>query len=218
MIAAERGVRMRLIVAARRLAAAGANAGTAGNLSARVDQGYIVTPSAMAYDSMHPEDLVFMGHDWTHGGGQRPPSSEWRLHRDVYARRPEVGAVVHAHSPYATTLARLRRGIPAFHYEVALAGGSDIRCGTYATFGTQELSNATLAALEERRACLLANHGLVAVGGTVDEALELAEKVEALARLYWQALQVGEPVLLDEVEMARVARKYATHGKGLPAD
>lgn len=218
MIAAERGVRMRLIVAARRLAAAGANAGTAGNLSARVDQGYIVTPSAMAYDSMHPEDLVFMGHDWTHGGGQRPPSSEWRLHRDVYARRPEVGAVVHAHSPYATTLACLRRGIPAFHYEVALAGGSDIRCGTYATFGTQELSNATLAALEERRACLLANHGLVAVGGTVDEALELAEKVEALARLYWQALQVGEPVLLDEVEMARVARKYATHGKGLPAD
>jgi L-fuculose-phosphate aldolase len=183
-----------------------------------VEQGYIVTPSAMPYESMHPEDLVFMGHDWTHGGGQRPPSSEWRLHRDVYARRPEAGAVVHAHSPYATTLACLRRGIPSFHYEVALAGGPDIRCATYATFGTQELSNATLAALAGRRACLLANHGLVAVGATVDEALELAEKVEALARLYWQALQVGEPVLLDEVEMTRVAQKYATHGRNPPVD
>lgn len=216
MIPAERGVRMRLVAAARRLAAAGSNAGTAGNLSARVEQGYIVTPSALPYDTMHPEDLVFMGHDWTHGGGQRPPSSEWRLHRDVYARRPEVGAVVHAHSPYATTLACLRRGIPAFHYEVALAGGADIRCGDYATFGTQALSDAALRALEGRRACLLANHGIVAVGPGLEEALELAEKVEALARMYWQALQVGEPVLLDEVEMARVGEKYATHGSKVP--
>ena len=216
MIPAERGIRMRLVVAARRLAAAGANSGTAGNLSARVEQGYIVTPSAVPYDTMHPEDLVFMGMDWTHGGGQRPPSSEWRLHRDIYAHRPEVGAVVHAHSPYATTVACLRRPIPAFHYEVALAGGADIRCATYATFGTQELSDATLVALEDRKACLLANHGIVALGPTVDAALELAEKVEALARMYWQALQVGEPVLLDEVEMARVAQKYATHGRNPP--
>jgi L-fuculose-phosphate aldolase len=213
LIPAERGIRMRLVAAARRLACTGANAGTSGNLSARIDQGYIVTPSAMAYDLMHPEDLVFMGYDWTHGGGQRPPSSEWRLHRDLYAARPEVGAVVHAHSPFATTLACLRRGIPAFHYEVALAGGADIRCGSYATFGTQELSNAVLEALQGRTACLLANHGVVAVGDTVEGALELAEKVEALARMYWQALQVGEPVLLDEVEMARVAQKYATHGR-----
>ena len=213
MIAAERGIRMRLLAAARRLSGTGANAGTSGNLSARIDQGYLVTPSAMAYDMMHPEDLVFMGYDWTHGGGQRPPSSEWRLHRDLYAARPEVGAVVHAHSPFATTLACLHRGIPAFHYEVALAGGADIRCGRYATFGTQELSNAVLEAMQGRTACLLANHGIVAVGPTVESALELAEKVEALARMYWQALQVGEPVLLDEVEMARVAQKYATHGR-----
>ena len=213
MIAAERGIRMRLLAAARRLSGTGANAGTSGNLSARIDQGYLVTPSAMAYDMMHPEDLVFMGYDWTHGGGQRPPSSEWRLHRDLYAARPEVGAVVHAHSPFATTLACLHRGIPAFHYEVALAGGADIRCGRYATFGTQELSNAVLEAMQGRTACLLANHGIVAVGATVESALELAEKVEALARMYWQALQVGEPVLLDEVEMARVAQKYATHGR-----
>lgn len=216
MIPAERGIRMRLVAAARRLAAVGSNAGTSGNLSARIEQGYIITPSALPYDTMHPEDLVFMGFDWTHGGGQRTPSSEWRIHRDLYAKRPEVAAVVHAHSPYATTLACLRRGIPAFHYEVALAGGADIRCGDYATFGTQALSDAALRALEGRRACLLANHGSVAVGATVEAALELAEKVEALARMYWQALQVGEPVLLDEVEMARVVEKYATHGRKAP--
>jgi L-fuculose-phosphate aldolase len=158
---------------------------------------------------MHPEDLVFMGLDWTHGGGQRAPSSEWRLHRDIYAKHPDAGAVVHAHSPFATTLAALRRPIPAFHYEVAYAGGADVRCATYATFGTQQLSDATLAALEGRRACLLANHGLVAYGRDVEGALALAEKVEALARMYWQALQVGEPQLLDDEEMQRVAEKLA---------
>jgi L-fuculose-phosphate aldolase len=218
MIAAERGIRMKLVAAARRLSLAGANAGTSGNLSARIDGGYLVTPSAVAYDTMHPEDLVFMGHDWSHGGGQRPPSSEWRLHRDLYARRPEAMAIIHAHSPFGTTLACLRRGIPAFHYEVALAGGTDIRCATYETFGTQALSDATLAALEDRRACLLANHGIVTFGPSVESAVELAERVEGLARMYWQALQVGEPVLLDEVEMARVARKFAMYGRGLPLD
>ena len=218
MIPAERGIRMRLVAAARRLSASGANPGTSGNLSARIEQGYIITPSALPYDSLHPEDLVFMGYDWTHGGGQRPPSSEWRLHRDLYMKRPEVAAVVHAHSPCATTLACLRRGIPAFHYEVALAGGADIRCGDYATFGTQALSDAALRALEGRRACLLANHGIVSTGASLEQALELAEKVEALARMYWQALQVGEPVLLEEVEMARVAEKYATHGRNRPPD
>jgi L-fuculose-phosphate aldolase len=208
MIAAERGIRMRLVAAARRLVAQGANSGTAGNLSARLPQGYLITPSAAPYESMHPEDLVFMGLDWTHGGGQRAPSSEWRLHRDIYARRPEAQAIVHTHSPFATTLACLRRGLPAFHYEVALAGGHDIRCGTYATFGTQELSDGCVAALEGRQACLLANHGLVGFGPDVETACALAEKVETLCRIYWQALQVGEPALLDEEEMARVAEKY----------
>ena len=218
MIAAERGIRMKLVAATRRLAAAGAGPGTSGDLSARVDNGYIVTPHALGYDVMHPEDLVFMGHDWTHGGGQRPPSPGWRLHRDLYARHPEALAIVTAHSPFATTLASLNRGIPAFHYEVALAGGSDIRCAAYGTVGTQALSEATLAALEGRRACLLANHGVLAYGTSVEAALELAERVEALARMYWQALQVGEPVLLDEVEMARVAQKFATAGRRLALD
>src|SRR5206468_2125120 len=187
MIAAERGIRMRLVAAARRLAASGMDSGMSGNLSARLEQGYLVTPSAIRYDAMHPEDLVFMGLDWTHGGGQRAPSSEWRLHRDIYARRPEAMAVLHLHSPFATSLACLRRGIPAFHYEVALAGGADIRCATYSTFGTQALSDATTRALESRRACVLANHGVVAIGTTLEEAVALSEKVEYLARTYWQA-------------------------------
>lgn len=214
----ERGIRMRLVLAARRLATSGANTGTAGNLSVRAPSGgYIITPSGKAYDAMHPDDLVYMGDDWTHGGGQLAPSTEWRFHRDIYRARPEAGAVAHTHSPYATTLACLRRPIPAFHYEVAMAGGPDIRCGEYATFGTQALSDHVLGALEGRRACLLANHGLVAFGADIEAAVALAEKVEALARLYWQALQVGEPVLLDEVEMARVGEKYATYGRPQPA-
>jgi L-fuculose-phosphate aldolase len=148
-----------------------------------------------------------------HAGGARKPSSEWRLHRDIYAHHSDAGAVVHTHSPYATTLACLHRGIPPFHYEVAFAGGKDIRCSGYATFGTQGLSNLAIAALEGRKACLLANHGAVALGEDLEGAMGLAEKVEALARLYWQALQIAEPVLLDEVEMARVVEKFKTYGK-----
>lgn len=213
MIASERGVRMRLARAARSLASSGANVGASGNLSARVAKGYIVTPTGAPNDTLHPDDLVFMGEDWGHGGGQRQPSTEWRLHRDLYRARAEAGAVVHTHSPYATTLACLRKPIPAFHYEVAFAGGADIRCSEYATFGTQELSDRALAALEARRACLLANHGAVAFGASIEDALALAEKVESLARLYWQALQIGEPLLLDDAEMKTVARQFLTYGK-----
>jgi L-fuculose-phosphate aldolase len=215
VIPSERGVRMRVSVAARRLVALGLSPATSGNLSARARHGYLITASGAGFDTLTPEDLVYMGEDWTHSGGQKPASSEWRLHRDIYLRHPEAGAVVHIHSPAATTLACLRRSIPAFHYEVAFAGGNSIRCGEYATFGTQELSSTTLAALEGRRACLLANHGLVAFGGDIDEAALLAERVENLARLYWQALQVGEPAILDDAEMARVVEKFAGYGKPL---
>jgi L-fuculose-phosphate aldolase len=208
----ERGVRERLVAAARRLSAAGLNPGRSGNVSERFGDGFLVTPSALAYDRMGPADIVFVD---AGGGfrGERKPSSEWPLHRGIYGRRLEAGGVAHTHSPYATSLACLRRPIPSFHYEVAFAGGSDIRCSDYATFGTEELSGHALAALEGRRACLLANHGVVALGATVEEAAELAEKVEALARLYWQALQAGEPALLDEVEMSRVVEKFRTYGK-----
>jgi L-fuculose-phosphate aldolase len=212
MNAAERGLRLAIVSAAKRLAELGMNPGKAGNVSARVEAGFLITPSGKSYSHLGAEDLVRVDAD-----GRLPepgaPSTEWRLHRDLYARRAEAKAIVHTHSPYATTLACLRRAIPAFHYEVAFAGGRDIRCSGYATFGTQELSDLALGALEGRRACLMANHGVVAFGADVESATALAEKVEALAQLYWQAIQSGEPVLLDDAEMARVVEKFATYGR-----
>jgi L-fuculose-phosphate aldolase len=209
----ERGLRVRLVAVARRLVAMGVSPATSGNLSARVEGGFIVTPSGIAYDSLHPDDLVFLGPAGERGGGQREPSTEWRLHRDIYARFPEAGGIVHVHSPFATTLACLRRPIPALHYEVALAGGMDIPCAGYATFGTQDLSDLALAALKDRRACLLANHGAIAWAEGIDAAAQLAERVEFLARVYWQALQVGEPELLNVAEMDHAAAKFERYGK-----
>ena len=149
--------------------------------------------------------------------GRRAPSSEWRMHLDIYRVRPEVGAVVHVHSPYATTLACLpaiqAAGIPAFHYMIAVAGGHDIRCARYATFGTQALSEAALVALSDRRACLLANHGQMALGADLPQALSLALEVESLSRQYLQALQVGQPVVLPDDEMARVLEAFARYGR-----
>jgi len=205
-------LRGRLVEAARRMNASGINQGKSGNLSVRCEAGFLVTPSGLPYERLTPTDLVRMHADGTHEGA-RAPSSEWRFHRDIYARRPEANAIVHCHSSYATTLACLRRGIPAFHYEVAFAGGADIRCAEYATFGTQALSDLALAALEGRRACLLANHGTIAFGPTIEAAFSLAEKVEALARMYWQALQLGEPVILDAAEMARVIERFKDYGR-----
>jgi L-fuculose-phosphate aldolase len=203
---------VRIIEAARRMNTSGMNQGRSGNVSARVEGGFLVTPTGVPYAELNPADLVFMRRDGERVGTYTP-SSEWRLHRDIYERRPEAGAIVHTHSPFATSLACLRRGIPPFHYEIAFAGGSDVRCAQYATFGTQELSHNALAALEDRWACLLANHGVVAIGRDIDDAFSMAAKVEALARLYWQALQAGEPVLLDEAEMARVLEKFRTYGR-----
>jgi L-fuculose-phosphate aldolase len=208
----DRGLRVRIIEAARRMNMSGINQGRSGNVSVRVEGGFLVTPTGVAYESLNVPDLVFMRADGEREGTYKP-SSEWRLHRDIYARHPEAGAVVHTHSPYATSIACMRRPIPAFHYEVAFVGGPDIRCADYATFGTQELSDHALVALEGRRACLLANHGVAAIGAEVEDAFAMAEKVEALARLYWQALQVGEPVLLDDAEMGRVLEKFKTYGR-----
>ncbi|MEW5770602.1 MAG: class II aldolase/adducin family protein [Pseudomonadota bacterium] len=145
------------------------------------------------------------------GEGPRP-SSEWRFHRDIYAAFPQARAVVHAHSPFAVALACLRRDLPPFHYMVAMAGGSDIRCAAYATFGTQALSDAVVTALQDRRACLMANHGLVAWGASLDAALALAVEVEALCGQYLRACQVGEPVLLSAAEMAEVLERFKDYG------
>ena len=188
------------------------NSGKSGNVSARTETGFLITPTGLPYESMRPEDIVRV----TLGGvatGPRTPSSEWRFHRDIYVDRPDAGAIVHAHSPFATTLACLGRGIPAFHYMVAVAGGKDIRCAPYATFGTQELSDDALVALSGRRACLLANHGMIAVDASLGNALALAIEVEALAEQYWRALQIGAPNLLSDAEMDIVLDKFRNYGQ-----
>ena len=204
-------LRERVVATARRMNALGINQGSSGNVSARVEGGFLVTPSGLPYEELQPADLVHVAMDG-HPTGRREPSSEWRFHRDIYARRPEAGAVVHTHSAFATTLACLGRPIPAFHYEVAFAGGNDIRCAPYRTFGTQELSDAAIDALRGRRACLLAHHGVIAFGADLDDALRLADKVEAMARLYWQAIQVTEPATLDDDEMAQIVERFRHYG------
>jgi L-fuculose-phosphate aldolase len=201
-------VRREIVETARRMNAAGINQGTSGNVSARAGTGGLwITPSALAYDKTRPEDVVLVRPDGT-SLGRRRASTEWRLHRDIYATRSDVGAIVHAHPMFATTLACLGRDIPAVHYMVAMAGGVSIRCAPYATFGTQELSDHTVAALDGRKACLLANHGMVAVGPTLVAAFNLAVEVETLSAMYWRALQIGEPTILSEAEMTRVLAKF----------
>jgi L-fuculose-phosphate aldolase len=173
---------------------------------------FLITPSGLAYDRITPADIVAMSLDGT-ARGARKPSSEWRFHRDIYRERPETEAIVHTHAPFATSLACLDRGIPPFHYMVAVAGGRDIRCAPYATFGTQELSDRAVEALAGRKACLLSHHGMIAVGPSLAAALALAIEVETLAEMYWRAVQVGEPSLLSEDEMQRVLTKFASYGQ-----
>lgn len=204
--------RAELVKAAQSLHQAGRNVGTAGNLSLRHGTGMLITPSGVDYREMHPDDIVRVDESGN-AEGRRPPSSEWRFHLEIYLHFAEAGAIVHTHSTHATTLACLRRDLPAFHYEVALAGGPDIRCATYATYGSEALAGNVIQALEGRRACLLANHGLVCQGPGLQAALALAEKVEHLAGMYLECLVAGEPVILDEAEMARVADKFRSYGR-----
>lgn len=204
-----------LVDHARGINSVGINQGRSGNLSARAsdNDGFLITPSGVAYETMNPADVVFVRWDGTFEAAvHNVPSSEWRLHRDIYGNRPEAAAVIHAHAMFATTLACLERGIPAFHYMVAVAGGDDIRCAPYATFGTQELSDGAVRALEGRRACLHSHHGMTVLGGSLPEALALAVEVETLAAMYWRALQIGEPTLLSHEEMAVVLEKFASYG------
>ncbi len=190
----------------------GINQGSAGNVSVRFEEGYLITPSGMAYNSLAPDDIVYVGMD---GLSQGPlnPSSEWRMHLDIYAARPEAEAVVHAHSPFATALSCLRQDIPAFHYMVAVAGGEDIKCSDYALFGSQELSDTMMMALTDRRACLLGTHGMICFHDNLDKALWLAVEVETLARQYSYARQMGEPVLLSDEQMSAVLEKFRGYGK-----
>jgi L-fuculose-phosphate aldolase len=190
----------------------GINQGNAGNVSLRFENGFLITPSGLAYDRLQPADIVLVDLNGT-SQDRLTPSSEWRMHRDIYANRAEAGAVLHAHSIFATTLSCLRLDIPAFHYMIAVAGGSDIRCADYALFGTQELSNNMLGALQDRRACLLGTHGMICFHDNLDKVLWLGVEVETLARQYWHARQIGDPVILSDRQMQEVMLQFAGYGK-----
>jgi len=205
-------LRKQLIGACRRMNALGINQGTSGNASIRVRGGLLITPSGMAYDAMKPEHIVRLDFDGGHDG-TREPSSEWRIHADIYRARADASAILHTHANYCTSLACLGRAIPAFHYMVAVAGGHDIRCAPYATFGTQALSDHALKALTGRKACLLANHGMVCLDNDIERCLGLAVEVETLACQYWRALQIGDPTILSRAEMRRVISRFSTYGK-----
>jgi L-fuculose-phosphate aldolase len=205
-------LREAVISACRELTRLRLTHGTSGNIGLRRDERrFFVSPTGMSYDALDPDDIPLVDLDgrWF---GRRLPSSEWRFHRDIFKSRNDVGAIVHTHSMSATALACTGRGIPAFHYMVAVAGGADIRCAPYYTFGTQALSDAALAALEGRKACLLANHGLIAVGEDLPAALALAGEVENLATQYCAALALGDVRILDESDMRPVLDKFRTYG------
>jgi L-fuculose-phosphate aldolase len=208
----EKELRSEMVRIAKQLDTQGLNRGTSGNLSARFGEGMLITPSGMGAEGLTEDDIVFVLMDGT-ARGRWQPSSEWLFHRDIYVQRGEVGAVVHTHSVAATALACLRRDIPPFHYMIALMGGDNIRCAQYATFGTQELSDNALAALRGRKACLLANHGMIAAGKDIDEAFKITVEVETLSEMYLRALQVGEPVLLSAREFQDAQLRFGSYGK-----
>ena len=205
----EYSLRKEIIATCLAMERKGINQGTSGNVSARWQEGLLITPSGLPYETMAPEEIIYLEMDGT-PHGPHSPSSEWRFHRDILRARPDVHAVVPAHPAYCTAHAILGREIPAVHYMIAAAGGSTIRCAPYATFGTDELSAAAVKALEKRWACLLANHGLIACGVTLRKALWLANEVEVLAKQYFLSLQLGEPVVLSDEEMATVVAKFQT--------
>jgi L-fuculose-phosphate aldolase len=204
-------LREQLLAISRKLCELGLNRGTSGNASVRDGAGFLVTPTGMAVEEMTPRDMVWMSIDGK-VQGERQPSSEWRFHRDILQARPEVGAVIHTHAMFATTLACLHREIPPFHYMIAVAGGDTIRCAPYALFGSQALSDAALSALQDRKACLLANHGMIAVGHDLDQALSVAVEVETLCEQYWRTLQAGEPKLLSAEQMTEVMEQFKGYG------
>jgi L-fuculose-phosphate aldolase len=209
----ESSLRQQLIAALQRLDTLGLNRGSTGNLSHRLGDGMLITPTGMGAADCGPDDLVWLGFDGTLRGAWKP-SSEWHFHQALYAARPELQAVVHTHATHATALACLRRPLPAFHYMVAVAGGTDVRCAPYHLFGTPELSQAVVQAMQGRKAALLATHGLVTAGATLREAMKVTIEIESLCDTYLRALAVGEPAVLGDDEMAAVIDKFRGYGQG----
>jgi L-fuculose-phosphate aldolase len=210
----EHGLRTGIVAACRHMNAIGLNQGTSGNISARLGNRMLITPTGVPYHELAAEDVASMPIDAEYGSwdGKLAPSSEWRFHLDIVRARPDVGAIVHAHSTYATALAIARKDIPACHYMIAAAGGPTIRCSSYATYGTKELSEAALQALKDRTCCLLANHGMIATGPALDKAMWLAVELETIARQYVLSLSIGGPVLLPDAEIAHVMERFKSYG------
>ena len=204
-------LREQLLKTSQQLAALGLNKGTSGNASVRCEGGFLVTPSGMKIEEMSSPSMVKMSWDGSFDANKKP-SSEWRFHRDIMQNKPEINAIIHTHSMFATTLACLHKDIPPFHYMIAIAGGDTIRCADYALFGSQALSDHALAALIERKACLLANHGMIVLGRDLDDALAVTLEVENLCEQYWRTLQVGAPHLLTEAEMHAVFQQFKGYG------
>ncbi|NDW07485.1 class II aldolase/adducin family protein [Jiella pacifica] len=212
----ESALRQEIIDLCLEMNRSGLNQGTSGNISARVGDAMLLTPSATPYDQMTPEMIVRMPLDGEDGDWSGPlkPSTEWRFHRDILRARPDAGAIVHAHSTFATTIAITRRSIPACHYMVAAFGGNDVKCCGYARYGTAELSARVLEALSDRSACLMANHGMVALGGDLDQAMWRAVELETLAKQYHHSLQIeGGPVILSDAEIGEVLKGFASYGR-----
>jgi L-fuculose-phosphate aldolase len=209
-------LRERLLDSCRSLLGQNVLVGASGNVSVRCGEGFLVTPSALPYDRCAPEDMAWTGLDGAFAGRRRP-SSEWRMHRDIYRAKPEVAAIVHAHAPNATALACLGRALPAFHYEVVFFGGDDIPCCAFHEPGSQELSDAALECLKERRACLMANHGFTVIGKSLGDAEYLAVELEHLAGIYLKAASVGEPRLLTPQQFALAANIMRTYNENRAA-
>jgi len=211
-LANEQMLREQMLATALQLDVAGLNRGSTGNLSVRVGGQWLVTPSGIPADDLTSQAMVLMGFDGEPLGSGKP-SSEWLFHRDILLSRSDVGAIVHTHSRFATAFSCLHREIPAFHYMIAIAGGDTIRCAPYALFGTQELSDHAIEALRNRKACLLGNHGLIALGTDLKRAAAVAIEVESLCEQYWTALQLGQPKILSAQQMQSVHEKFKTYGQ-----
>ncbi len=210
-----KNIQQQLLELILHLQASGLNKGSSGNCSIRDHDGFYITPSGLNPKAMSIDDMVFMDFKGTIQSSQKParePSSEWRFHHDILKLREDANVVIHTHSTFATTLSLFRKDIPAFHYMIALAGGNSIRCSTYELFGTQALSDTALKALNERKACLLANHGMIVIGRDIEDALNISHEVEKLCEQYTYALQIGSPVILSDKEMEEVIQRFKSYG------
>ena len=216
MTTQELALRRSIVEACLWMNSSGLNQGTSGNISVRHDGTMLISPSGVPYEQLEPDDIVAMPLEGEYGSyqakGNNIPSSEWRFHLDIMRARPDVGAIVHTHSLYATTLAICRKEIPACHYMIAASGGPNIRCAGYATYGTKELSILALEALKDRTCCLLANHGMIATGANVPKAMWLAVELETIAKQYYLSLAIGGPVLLPEAEIENVKERFKSYG------